>query len=117
MDPNGNDQITVESLRFESLSKRVYFAARDGLAITLYALLSEASKEEQAKLLNQVSCLLDASLPLTHTPGTENSSSVQPWPCHPCFDHYWRYIHIHKLYPHFSNRLWKNRARNALLCS
>ena len=38
----------------ELLSKRVYFAARDGLPITLYALLAERTPQEQAQLLNQV---------------------------------------------------------------
>jgi len=37
----------------ELLRKRVYFAARDGLAITLYALLSERNDEEQKDLLSQ----------------------------------------------------------------
>ena len=38
----------------ELLRKRVYFAARDGLPITLYALLSERSLQEQKDLLSQV---------------------------------------------------------------
>jgi hypothetical protein len=36
----------------ESLKERVYYAARDGLAITLYALLAEAPNPE--KLLAEV---------------------------------------------------------------
>jgi len=38
----------------ELLRKRVYFAARDGLAITLYALLCERNPQEQSDLLSQV---------------------------------------------------------------
>ena len=40
--------------RTELLRKRVYFAARDGLAITLYALLCERNLQEQSDLLSQV---------------------------------------------------------------
>lgn len=54
MDSPSDNNNSAESLRFESLSKRVFFAARDGLAITLYALLSEQSREQQAALLSQV---------------------------------------------------------------
>jgi hypothetical protein len=38
----------------QSLRNRVYYAARDGMAITLYALLNEKSDEEVHELLNQV---------------------------------------------------------------
>lgn len=38
----------------ESLRHRVYFAARDGLAMTLYALLSEINKEDVNSVLNEV---------------------------------------------------------------
>lgn len=51
---NDNCVMSAESLRLEALSKRVYYAARDGLPITLYALLSEHTKEQQTKLLSQV---------------------------------------------------------------
>jgi precorrin-3B methylase len=37
-----------------SLRNRVYYAARDGMAITLYALLAEKRDEEVQELLNQV---------------------------------------------------------------
>ena len=43
-----------ESLRIETLRERIFFAARDGLAITLYALLSELSSPQQSELLSQV---------------------------------------------------------------
>jgi len=39
--------------RTELLRKRVFFAARDGLAITLYALLCERNLQEQSDLLSQ----------------------------------------------------------------
>lgn len=42
----------------ESYKNRVYYAARDGLAITLYALLSEKSIQEAQDVLNQVNILL-----------------------------------------------------------
>lgn len=42
----------------ESFKNRVYYAARDGLAITLYALLSEKSLEEAEEVLNQVLIVL-----------------------------------------------------------
>ncbi len=51
---NDNSVMNAESLRLEALSKRVYYAARDGLPITLYALLSEHTKDQQNKLLSQV---------------------------------------------------------------
>lgn len=38
----------------ESFKNRVYYAARDGMAITLYALLSERNPEEVQEVLNQV---------------------------------------------------------------
>lgn len=38
----------------QSLKNRVYYAARDGMAITLYALLAEKRDEEVHELLNQV---------------------------------------------------------------
>ena len=38
----------------QSLKSRVYYAARDGMAITLYALLVEKSLPEIHELLNQV---------------------------------------------------------------
>lgn len=38
----------------ESFKNRVYYAARDGMAITLYALLSERSALEVQEVLNQV---------------------------------------------------------------
>lgn len=38
----------------QSLRNRVYYAARDGMAITLYALLNDKSDEEVHELLNQV---------------------------------------------------------------
>lgn len=42
----------------KSLKNRVYFAARDGMAVTLCALLSEKSEETVKELLNQVrNCL------------------------------------------------------------
>lgn len=37
-----------------SLMNRVYYAARDGMAITLYALLSEKTSEQIGCLINQV---------------------------------------------------------------
>jgi hypothetical protein len=43
-----------ETLRIETLRERIFFAARDGLAITLYALLSELSPSQQSELLSQV---------------------------------------------------------------
>jgi len=43
-----------ETLRIETLRERIFFAARDGLAITLYALLSELSPYQQSELLSQV---------------------------------------------------------------
>lgn len=43
-----------ETLRIETLRERIFFAARDGLAITLYALLSELNPKQQSQLLNQV---------------------------------------------------------------
>ena len=43
-----------EAFRIETLRERIFFAARDGLAITLYALLSEQSPQQQSKLLSQV---------------------------------------------------------------
>lgn len=58
---NDNSVMSAESLRLEALSKRVYYAARDGLPITLYALLSEHTKEQQTKLLSQV-CFLILSI-------------------------------------------------------
>lgn len=45
---------TSESLRLETLRKRIFYAARDGLAITIYALLSEQSPSDQSYLLSQV---------------------------------------------------------------
>ncbi|XP_021919435.1 protein fem-1 homolog B isoform X2 [Zootermopsis nevadensis] len=38
----------------QSLKNRVYYAARDGMAITLYALLAEKNDEEVCELLKQV---------------------------------------------------------------
>jgi hypothetical protein len=38
----------------QSLRSRVYYAARDGMAITLYALLADKSAEEVHALLNEV---------------------------------------------------------------
>jgi molybdopterin-guanine dinucleotide biosynthesis protein A len=38
----------------ESLKERVYYAARDGMAITLFALLSEQLEENAERLLAQV---------------------------------------------------------------
>jgi len=38
----------------QSLRNRVYYAARDGMAITLFALLADKSGEEVHELLNQV---------------------------------------------------------------
>jgi hypothetical protein len=38
----------------QSLRNRVYYAARDGMAITLYALLADKCDEEVHELLNQV---------------------------------------------------------------
>ncbi|XP_067002835.1 protein fem-1 homolog B isoform X2 [Anabrus simplex] len=38
----------------KSLNKRVYFAARDGMPLTLYALLSEKRDDEVLEILNQV---------------------------------------------------------------
>lgn len=38
----------------ESFKYRVYYAARDGMAITLYALLSERTNDEVQEVLNQV---------------------------------------------------------------
>lgn len=43
-----------ELLRIETLRERIFFAARDGLAITLYALLSELNQSQQSELLSQV---------------------------------------------------------------
>lgn len=43
-----------EALRIETLRERIFFAARDGLAITLYALLSELNPQQQSELLGQV---------------------------------------------------------------
>lgn len=43
-----------EFLRIETLRERIFFAARDGLAITLYALLSELNPSLQSELLSQV---------------------------------------------------------------
>lgn len=39
----------------ESLKNRVYYAARDGMAITLYALIGELRPEEVQELLDRVS--------------------------------------------------------------
>lgn len=41
----------------QSLKNRVYYAARDGMAVTLCALLSDKSEEVVKELLNQVSFL------------------------------------------------------------
>lgn len=41
----------------ESLKERVYYAARDGMAITLFALLSEQIDENAEKLLGQVNII------------------------------------------------------------
>lgn len=38
----------------QSLRSRVYYAARDGMAITLYALLADKNAEEVHALLNEV---------------------------------------------------------------
>ncbi|KAI9561961.1 Fem-1-like protein B [Daphnia sinensis] len=43
-----------ELLRIETLRERIFFAARDGLAITLYALLSELNQSQQSELLSQI---------------------------------------------------------------
>jgi hypothetical protein len=55
---NGHSMMSAkedsESLRIETLRERIFFAARDGLAITLYALLSELSPSQQSELLSQV---------------------------------------------------------------
>ena len=51
---NGFSMMSENNESTELLRKRVYFAARDGLAITLYALLSERNDEEQKDLLSQV---------------------------------------------------------------
>lgn len=45
----------------ESFKYRVYYAARDGMAITLYALLCEKSNDEIQQVLNEVK-LLNCSL-------------------------------------------------------
>lgn len=42
-----------------SLMNRVYYAARDGMAITLYALLSDKTPEYSSWLINQVSDFCD----------------------------------------------------------
>lgn len=46
-----------ETLRIDTLRERIFFAARDGLAITLYALLSELTPRLQTELLSQVNIL------------------------------------------------------------
>lgn len=55
---NGHSMMSAkedsETLRIETLRERIFFAARDGLAITLYALLSELSPSQQSELLSQV---------------------------------------------------------------
>lgn len=43
-----------ETLRIDTLRERIFFAARDGLAITLFALLSELNPQQQSELLSQV---------------------------------------------------------------
>ena len=40
-----------------SLMNRVYYAARDGMAITLYSILNDCTPEQCQQLLNQV-CIL-----------------------------------------------------------
>lgn len=42
----------------QSLKNRVYYAARDGMAVTLCALLSDKSEDVVKELLNQVRSLL-----------------------------------------------------------
>ena len=53
MSESEDDQSKLKDVA-PSLRDRVYFAARDGMAITLYALLSE-NKPIAEDLLNQVS--------------------------------------------------------------
>lgn len=42
----------------ECLKTRVYLAAKDGIAITLFTLISDLTKEEASNLLNEVSRVL-----------------------------------------------------------
>nr|CAD7401981.1 unnamed protein product [Timema cristinae] len=54
--PQG-DKMTEISQRYmlsQTLKERVYYAARDGMAITLFALLSEKKSDVVQELLNQL---------------------------------------------------------------
>jgi len=41
----------------ESLIKRIYYSAREGMAIALYTLLSNRSDSDVNRLINQVNCV------------------------------------------------------------
>lgn len=47
--------LTMFDTRREYLKNRVYYAARDGMAMPMYTLLSELPKEQVNGLLNEVS--------------------------------------------------------------
>lgn len=49
------DKVLVEEVCILTLRERVFFAARDGLSLTLYALLYEKNTDEIDDLLNRVS--------------------------------------------------------------
>lgn len=61
MDPKKTEDDISDSLRH-----RVYFAARDGMPLTLYDLLNEKTTEEIDDLLNQVGLFLVCFLSLCH---------------------------------------------------
>lgn len=53
---NEVEELNVNGKVTSSLRDRVYFAARDGMAITMFALLHE-NESVAEDLLNQVSCI------------------------------------------------------------
>lgn len=59
------DKLMLEDLS-SPLQERVFFAARDGMSLTLYALLYEKNTDEIDELLNSVSTELDYSFMLYH---------------------------------------------------
>lgn len=55
MEREDNDRLVLFNELANSLRERVFFAARDGMSLTLYALLYEKKTDEIDDLLNNVS--------------------------------------------------------------